>query len=401
MVFLSFQKNWLRLWLTTYLFVGVAAQAQQKTFEDVRIPGSASGLSPKNNDDILDAALVFPSLRSSDLIKFQLGSLIGPKEILRAGPQNVLVPGNLYVPEQKERYGLLPITLEKNTFGFYVTPNRNEELFATWIQAPFKLLVEVGQGQANFDKLLPLLKMRAYAFESDRDWRQAGTVQIKINQAYESALSYTWTRPNAPQGSLDMALNFQSTPARRWIMTDFLGKAPSVGKLARIKELGSDFKVLFLRLQNDAAGKILSAKGWIRSANSIETSLKIEGLASDIAEASVSGTRVQWKPITTPGWAVLVRRSAEVRSTSEDSNELPSGLKSVAEVMNSLRNKVQEIWLDPSKGTFELPTRLNAEETLTLIFVGTDRVVPRPDTDTREEAAIFTFANEFRMISLQ
>ncbi len=91
---------------------------------------------------------------------------------MKAGPTTVKVPGNMYFPSQREKYGIFPVTLAKENFGFYTTKEAEEEITALWFSLPFSTLKDMGKKKATFKDLLPKIKFRRMAFENNHFWAQ-------------------------------------------------------------------------------------------------------------------------------------------------------------------------------------------------------------------------------------
>ncbi len=370
-----------------------------------RVPGNVTGYAGlKDRDDIIGASLVLPTIRSSELLQFQFETLLAPPEEVSVGPLTVKMPGNLHIPKQKERYGILPITIEKPSFGFYGPAGRDEELMALAFNAKLSDLIKLAQDKAPFSKMIPLVSMTQYTITPNRAWAGDRAITLGLNQSFRKQTGYRWTRNAAPANTADVALHFQQTPAKRWMLTDIVGTPAAQGQLATAPSLGgAPTRAYFARITNGEGQKIKSIEGHFVPSNG--QAYAVQGVPEPIRNASVTGSTVRWTPIAGNGWMAVLR-------TGKDAKVLPQRVSPFlsAKVLRSLggderpgrvlqRTQKLEAWTSAATGRFDLSTALSADEDIVLLFVGTDRPVDAPSIED-EEPELFTFATEIRFVML-
>lgn len=371
----------------------------------VAVKGTVQGFTDlRNNDDYVDGAIVIPSIRPSQLLSLQLDGLIAPNEPMEAGPTTIQIPGNLFFPTQNEKYGFFGVTISKTSFTHMATPGASNELSALSFRAPFTQLVNMGQNKAPIIQMLSLVKFRNMAFESDRDWSQAPQpLRLTLNQAPINGVNFSWSRPAPQTGEMDLVVNFQKTPSNRWLVADFVGNKTN-GSLAQYAALNPEFKVAFVRTypSADVNDQVpVAATGYFRNAIA-NTSVSVDSVPAKFSNVSASGTHIQWAPITQPGWIAILRTptsTAALIDANHPFRGLAFGLADLASKMPQLPSQI-EAWANPSTGAFELSSPLGASK-VTLVFIGTDRPVPAPETTLSDaEPPIFTYANEFKFVRI-
>lgn len=382
--------------------LALSAAAGQYYATAVPVTGQVQGFQGvQNGDNVVDGALVVPSVRPRELISLQLGSLISPNEPMPAGPVTVQIPGNLYFPRQTENYGFFTVELKKERFTHMAPEGVSNELAALSFKASFQQLVDAGQNNVPLVRMLGLIKLDKLGFESDRDWSKVSSpVNLALNQASQKNLSYNWTRPAAPANATDLAVSFQATPAGRWLVTGLVGSAPKQGQLGSFANLGKRMRLLLGRVY-DSANKNeklpASAVGWF-SETSTGATVTANGLPEGFKNLSTASNRgVLWGTIEQPGWVAILRWKGGVRAEQNVNQDnflggLSLGLDRLA-AARDISARI-EAWVPAAAGQFAYDT--TTQESLGLVFVGTDRVVPSPTEDTAEEPALFTYATDFK-----
>jgi hypothetical protein len=139
-----------------------------------------------------DLAVVFPTLSEDQILSFDFTSLFSPNESLKAGPITTDVPGNVFVPRQSERYGLLPVTLAKEKFTLFVEPGLRHELFAMALRAPFSEMVSLARRKAPMVEMIRLVKFGQLGYYSARDWSRERSIDLSLNRERPRTTSVAW-----------------------------------------------------------------------------------------------------------------------------------------------------------------------------------------------------------------
>jgi hypothetical protein len=356
-----------------------------------RVPGVVEGYSAlRNGDDQVDGALVMPTLRAQEVLQFQLEAFLAPEEDLQAGPKTVRVPGNLHFPRQSENFGIFPVTISKPEFGFYTTKGRTEEVITLSFRAPFSKMLDLAQAKVPFTEFIPLLSLRQYTFAADKDWSNDRSMRPVLNGTFQKTMNFTWTRSAPPTNSLDVAINFQKSPASRWAVTDVVGRPGTSSQLATAAALVPETKSLFLRIFNGSNRQPVAGVGYF-AAGGVNNKHVINGVPPQLRQVNAKTDQVTWEPVAGPGWMAIIRESKYNQQVSN-----PDGSPGI---QAEYAAQSLEAWVNPAAGTYSLASPLKSGEKLILLFVGTSQEVPAPSAD-ESEPALFTYASEIRFIRL-
>lgn len=140
----------------TYLDVAPVNEIFKLHFEDANISyevkGQTTDYDNLRKDGKVNFSLVYPALQESQLIQFEVGSVINPDvDILPIVTEKVPVPSNLSIPKQKEDY-ILPITLNKPVYRMSFKQTGNYRMTALHGQFPLKQVVgDIRDGKAFYD----------------------------------------------------------------------------------------------------------------------------------------------------------------------------------------------------------------------------------------------------------
>ena len=367
----------------------------------IKVGGSVSGFGTLTRDDVIDAAIVIPTLRARDLLNFQLATLLGPSETMKAGPLSVKVPGNFFFPRQSEKYGILPITIEKPRFNLFIEAGSEEELVAISVSAPFSKGTELARNKAPYSELLPLLTIKRVGLTSEQVWQPEAKMDIPLSSAVVATANFEWIRSRASASETDLIIVAQETPAQRWLPTDLVAKPAAKGVLKTSAGLTGALKVIMARLTNDAKGDPIAGVGYFVK-GSPKDLFHSEGVPQSIANASFVGTRVSWNPILTPGWMAIIRDQKNARAAVQqpdyDYEIFPFVIfqDRGPRALFSLGNKQLEQWVPAGVGFYDFKVGRNANDSLSLLFIGTDQDVPAPDSGS-DDSSLFDHAAEFRM----
>ncbi|MEZ0393219.1 MAG: carboxypeptidase-like regulatory domain-containing protein [Pseudobdellovibrionaceae bacterium] len=121
----------------------------------MELKGMGTGFKTKDNDNLADFALMMPAVRKSDLFAFDLNMFMSSKtDKISIYGQEILIPSNVSLPKQKEKYGLFPVTLEKPIFRLYFDVLGQHKVATLKGQFPFKQVVGEMQNAKPFVDLI-------------------------------------------------------------------------------------------------------------------------------------------------------------------------------------------------------------------------------------------------------
>ncbi len=358
-----------------------------------KVNGVVKGMSTVNNDNIVDGAIVLPSLSAEDLFQFQIDQFMGPPETMTVGGLfSAEVPSNFYLPQQRERKFLMPVNFGKERFSLYVEPGDKRELVSAWFQLPFDKLIELNNNGKSATWLLPFMKIKKHAYLEEMDWSSQSSITMNMNKDLGPNVRYTWSRGAVSGDDTDGVYLFQETPTNRWVFVNLYGNPSQKGGVETMRGLEDSFKMLFIRTHS--TGKdVTSAEGYIRSPN-LSTPASVSGIPSKLS-AKISSNKIMWSPIDAPGWITLTIAPKKEKSASMFAfHNLMGGFLLRAE------DSVQ-MWLDPKVGSSPvLPNYAFKNTDITLAYVGTSEAVPMPEEGS-DNSAFLDVASEIRMIKLQ
>jgi hypothetical protein len=366
------------------------------------VSGRVSSFGQLPRDDVIDGAFVIPSMKSLDIISFQFDGLMGPSEEMPIGPVKAKVPGNIFFPNQQERYGIFPITIKKELFNLNLEAGIKNELIALRFQAPFSKTADLARNNAPYSEILPLISLKNFSYGANQDWSRVAPIDLPLNRTLNKTVSYRWTRPAAAANHFDLLIAFQQTPANRWAPTDIQGKFPISGSIQSGQNYLPRMKTLLARITNDAQGDPESAQGWFREI-SPSGSVNLDGLPPPITGASATESQIRWNAISSNGWMAVIRGTILNQNSFEaiELNELQKALGVFGNFGISTLLKpfgaALEQWVDASSGSYSLSSPRTANEKVSLVFIGTDRPVAAP-LQKEIEPELFTFATQMRMV---
>ena len=145
---------------------------RKKTTVTQTVKGSISGFGNLPNDGFIDFGLAITSLDNTGALNFDITQLISEQyDTISVMGQQLDIPTNIFVPKQKESYGLIPLTVEK---AFY-------RLFYDFT-GTYK--VQANLGKFDFKKVADKLKAGKSYFEvvNDFTFSSLGTKSVLVNQ---------------------------------------------------------------------------------------------------------------------------------------------------------------------------------------------------------------------------
>lgn len=374
-----------------------AALAAAPAFSNdlVKVNGTVSGFSGIKSDDIVDGALVIPTLSADDLFQFNVEQFMGPSENMTVGGLfSAEVPSNFYFPKQKEWSGIFPVSFGKEQFSLMMNKGEPRELVSAWFKIPFDQMVDIANGDGPSTALLPLITVHKHSFLPEKDWTLSGKIDVKLDKELSTKVKYAWDRSAVTGTDMDGVFLFQATPTNRWAFVNLKGNPSKTGELASMKGLADDFKILFMRTHS--TGKdVTSAEGYIRSTKLAQT-VSVKGIPAAL-DAKLQGSKITWTPISTPGWMTLVFSPKE-EAVSEKQffrmDNLFGGFFGKAE-------EALQLWINPLEGTTAALGSNSLQNTDIIVsYIGTTEEVPMPE-EGQDNSAFLDAASEIRMKKLQ
>lgn len=384
------------------LFFSVAIPTHA-TAENTKITGKVRGFGSLAQDDWIDGAIVFPSFNASTLFQFDLDSLLSPSEPMTIGPKTIQVPGNAYFPRQTETY-IFSLQIAKEQFTLLLPKGEKAELAAISIRAPFSQLADLAMNHAPLTQMLSLIQVNSAAFIAAQDWSQEKSPVMDLKKPLKN-FDYEWKRTAGPKGSLDVAMNLQKTAVGKWVLTDLQTKTAAQGKFSAIEGLQDEARAMFVRIRNDANGSPQSVTGLIRSGASHTPMIAGEIPQALTGQLERTTRTVTWNAIGTPGWMAVLK----VKQPKKQKNEIDSpeslfqriftlGFGDITPSAHG-QSKAQVSWIQGSVGRHQL-SELAQDETVVLLFVGTEQEVHSPAEDAAQEPELFQKAIELRLQKL-
>jgi hypothetical protein len=373
------------------LLFSLALSLMLSTASNAKVAGQVTGFGPLANDDVIDGALAVPSLRPTDLLSFQLDHFVAPSEEMEVGPVKTKVPGNLFFPRQRESYGILPLTIERNPFSYIPVEGQKDELSAFWFSAPFNKVADLARAKAPYWQILPLVRIRALGVTSDTDWSTQNRALISLDRPLVKDQRFVWTRPPAGPKDADIAVNFQISPEGRWILADFMAGFGREAMVASSPRLPPDQKLVLVRVRNSEQNKPVSAQAYIVSMKPKDR-VERNGLPELLKGVEIRGSEILW---TAPGrsGAISVLKGADKKAKSFEAN--------VFEIFGDFglsdlffMSTEQVFWADPAAGRLDIgPT--DKASSIAIVFVGTSEPV-KLGTDE-----VFTKATDLTMLRVK
>ena len=172
---------------------------QVRTATDmVQISGTISGIDNSNNDGNLDAGIVVPSLTMDDLLALNLDTLLAP-DVTRSIPLvgDTAVPGNIYVPSQRELYVL---TFEFTPYYQQVERNTPIDVFCLSGRVPVSDVLDILQNGGELSDIIGLLTFKEAGLLGDQTFSgPTGGVNFGVTNTVSSNL--TVNVGNLPAGA--------------------------------------------------------------------------------------------------------------------------------------------------------------------------------------------------------
>jgi hypothetical protein len=117
----------------------------------LELKGKATGFTLRDNDDIMDFALVMPAVQKREMLAFNIDMFISPEtDRITVYGKPVDLPSNTSLPKQRERYGIFPVTMDKPLYRLYFEQPGEQKLVTIHGQFPFNKVVKAMQNGKSF-----------------------------------------------------------------------------------------------------------------------------------------------------------------------------------------------------------------------------------------------------------
>ena len=122
---------------------------KQAATANIELNGKTTGYQTKDFDDRADFSLILSSIKKSDIMSFSVGSLISPQtDTISVIGYKFDLPSNVALPQQKEKYSLVTVNVNKPNYRTYFSDGGTKTVFAVRGHVPFKKMADAGQNKA-------------------------------------------------------------------------------------------------------------------------------------------------------------------------------------------------------------------------------------------------------------
>gem|GEM_PF-1898277 len=369
------------------------ATAAETTVETTasKIQGKVDGFGSLPRDDWADAAAVFPSLTENQILSFDFGALLAPDEPMKAGPMSTDVPGNVYVPRQSEKYGWIPVTLEKESFSIYLKAGEQNELFVISVKAPFNEAVRKAREKAPAAEIVKLMKFGKLGFAPAKDWSKERNANIALNQSRPKATNLKWTRSKASSSEADIVLNLEETPMSRWLISD-LDADPKTSLRVSSTNFAGKAKLIFARSKFNSNDDLVWMRSWFPT-HERPSQLQVEGIPAALEAVKWEDTtNITWTGGDKLGWATVFIEAPKTAPASDDeflSIEALFLQNLVAPLRSIARPRMKTEWVRVEDGRITLSKAPAAKSTVSLVFLGGQRLTDSPNLVDAEELHVY------------
>lgn len=232
------------------------------------IKGQVTNLPVDNGDKNIDFALVIPTIAKSDLLNFDLGTVISPYtdtvDIILG--QQADLPSNVSLPTQRESYAFLPVTLSKPEHRVYALNYGPKTYYALTGRFPFKTVVGELQDGKQFYEILNYFNFTSGGL---REATVAGpSTQLNIpGNEIKFSEQVTVTGARIPNDEILMSLSVSDLSGSRFIPSDV--KRLNADKETKLKIISGKPTYIVSLLKKQADFDVNTADGVDRTSASI------------------------------------------------------------------------------------------------------------------------------------
>jgi hypothetical protein len=354
------------------------AQAEFATEATQKVQGKVSGYATLERDGWADVSVVMPALTEEQILSFDFTSVFSPNENMKAGPIETEVPGNLHVPEQKERYGIIPVTLRKDTFTLLMEPGTAKELFVMSMRGPFSDLADKARKKAPTPEILKLIKFGQLGYHGARDWTRERTIDLGLNRDRPRSSNVSWSRAAPAAKEMDLAVNLEETPTGHWLVSD-LDTLPAASFAMKSTSFSGLSKLMLARaLFQDNNEDIKSVRAWFPTYNR-GSRISASGVPSLISGLKwEAGNVITWNPSTKSGWVTVFRQDLLSRATEPELDPSLIFFPNLSHLIDLARPRVTSKWVRVEDGRLEVDASMLVKSQLIFVFMGGDELAEGP-----------------------
>jgi hypothetical protein len=343
-----------------------------------KVQGKVSGYATLERDGWADVSVVMPTLTEEQILSFDFTSLFSPNENMKAGPIETEVPGNLHVPEQKERYGIIPVTLRKDSFTLLMEPGEPKELFVLSMRGPFSDLADKARKKAPTPEILKLIKFGQLGYHGARDWTRERTIDLGLNRDRPRSSNVSWSRAAPAAKEMDLAVNLEETPTGRWLVSD-LDTLPEASFVMKSTSFTGLSKLMLARaLFQDNNKDIKSVRAWFPSYT------RASRISASGVPALISGLKwesrhvITWNPAAKSGWVTVFRQDLVSSANEPELNPSLVFFPNLSHLIDFARPRVSSNWVRVEDGRLEVDASMLVKSELIFVFLGGDDLESGP-----------------------
>lgn len=144
--------------------------------------GVSKGYKNLSKDGYMDFAIVMKAFSRTDFLSFDLSMIVSPEvDTIQALGQDVELPSNISMPEQKESYLLVPVTLAKEEYRFYFNTLGTHKMYVAHARMDFKSVMKKMLDQADFYKSINDFKIVGGTLQDVNVTSPMGAVDFTID----------------------------------------------------------------------------------------------------------------------------------------------------------------------------------------------------------------------------
>ena len=176
-----------------------------QTSTKLTITGQVTQLPIVDRDKNIDFGLVMAAMTRTDILNFDLNSVISPiNDVMKVAGNTIPVPTNVSLPKQKESY-IIGINIEKPEYRYFSQTSGTRRLFAAAGRFPFKTVVDELRTGKPFYDVINYFDLRGGGIRDVTSTSQTTTMDIPGNEL-EFTKSVSIASPNLNADEIFVAL---------------------------------------------------------------------------------------------------------------------------------------------------------------------------------------------------